>query len=76
MAALQQGKLGIYQFYAQIADLQSTSFANVTDNLLPLILASGYSEGIGWFDDNRWNTALANLDVMAQIMAATGIKIS
>jgi hypothetical protein len=67
-------KFSIEQFFAQIGDLQSTSFANVTDNLLPVILASGHSEGIGWFDDNRWNTALANLDVLAQIMAATGIK--
>jgi hypothetical protein len=67
-------KLRIEQFYAQIADLQSTAFTNVTDNLLPLILASGHNEGLGWFDNNRWNTALANLDVMAQIMVATGIK--
>ena len=54
--------------------MQSTAFTNVTDNLLPVILSSAYNEGIGWFDDNRWNTALANLDVLAQIMVATGIK--
>jgi hypothetical protein len=67
-------KFSIEQFFAQIGDLQSTAFTNVTDNLLPVILSSGYNEGLGWFDDNRWNTALANLDVLAQIMAATGIK--
>jgi hypothetical protein len=67
-------KLRIEQFSAQIGDLQSTAFTNVADNLLPVILSSGYNEGIDWFDDNRWNTALANLDVLGQIMAATGIK--
>ena len=67
-------KFRIEQFFAQIGDLQSTAFTNVTDNLLPVILSSAYNEGIGWFDDNRWNTALANLDVLAQIMVATGIK--
>jgi hypothetical protein len=67
-------KLRIEQFSAQIADLQSTSFANVTDNLFPVVLASEYNEGLGWFDDNQWINALANVDVMAQIMAASGIK--
>jgi hypothetical protein len=67
-------KLRIEQFSTQIADLQSTSFTNVTDNLLPVILASAHNEGLGWFDDPRWNNALANLDVMAQIMAVTGIR--
>jgi len=67
-------KLRIEQFSAQIADLQSTSFANVTDNLFPVILAAEYNEGLGWFDDNRWSAALSNVDVMAQIMAATSIK--
>ena len=67
-------KVRIEQFSAQIADLQSTSFANVTDNLFPVILAADYNEKLGWFDDNRWITALANVDVMAQIMAAAGIK--
>jgi hypothetical protein len=67
-------KFSIDQFFAQIGDLQSTAFTNVTDNLLPVILSSGYNEGLSWFDDNRWNTALANLDVLAQIMAASGIK--
>ena len=67
-------KLRIEQFSTQIADLQSTSFANVTDNLLPVILASAHNEGLGWFDDARWLNALANLDVMAQIMAVTGVR--
>jgi hypothetical protein len=67
-------KFRIDQFSAQIADLQATSFAKVTDNLMPMILASIYNEGLGWFDDNRWIAALSNIDVMAQIMAATGIK--
>jgi hypothetical protein len=67
-------KFRIEQFSTQISDLQSTSFANVSDNLLPVILASAHNEGLGWFDDARWNNALANLDVMAQIMAVTGIR--
>jgi hypothetical protein len=69
-----KGQLRIEQFSSQIADLQSTAFTNVTDNLLPVLLSSGYNEGLGWFDEDRWNTVLVNLDVLAQIMVATGIK--
>jgi hypothetical protein len=67
-------KFSLEQFFTQISELQSTSFVNVKDNLLPVILSSKHNEGVGWFDGDRWKTALANLDVLAQIMVVTGIK--
>src|SRR5262245_12883042 len=63
-------KFRLVQFFTQVSELQSTSFVNVKDNLLPVILSSKHNEGIGWFDSDRWKTVLANLDVLAQIMVA------
>jgi hypothetical protein len=67
--------LRVEQFREGIDDLKSAKWQRFSENFLPVILSTTISsEGLDWFDDQRWDVIINNFRVLAQIAAEAGMR--
>ena len=61
-------------FSLTVDDLKTARLVNLTENLFPVVLSSGFNAKLSWFDDQRWAVVFSNFDTLAKIMRDTGTK--
>ncbi|MCM8806908.1 MAG: beta galactosidase jelly roll domain-containing protein [Candidatus Omnitrophica bacterium] len=60
-------KFKFEDFKEAIEDMKDVKFKNLKDIFLTIQPNCGYSEGLTWFDDERWDIFLNNIEVITKI---------